>query len=192
MLKRHIAENRIKYLCGVVLFVIGVVCGCVALSKLPTDKTESLTSFFSLSAEQGRNTTFISVYKRCLADNFKCSVIFLILSFTLYTCWLCLGLSFIKGFTAGFTSGFLIKNYGVHGLVYTLLGIVPSSLLHATIRIFAAVVCINFSCSRIKSRALGAREALGVVPPLLIVFCIMSVFSLYDALISPSLFKSLF
>ena len=192
MLNRHIADNRIKYLCGVFLFVAGVVWGCSSVMRFTPEKLSGLVSFFSSSAEQGRTATFISVYKRCLIENFKCVFIFLILSFTSYTCWLCLGLSFIKGFSSGFTATFLIKNYGVHGVVYTLLGICPSMVLHVVVRLFAAVVCINFACDRIRSKALGARAALGVVPPLAVIWVIMCAFSLYDAFISPPLFKSLF
>lgn len=162
------------------------------MSKLPTEDVSSLAAFFTSSAEQGRGAAFVSVYKRCLLDNLKIIVVFFILSLTLYTCWLCYALPLLKGFTAGFTAMFLIKNYGVHGLVYTLLGILPSSLIQILVRVFATVVCINFSHDRMKRRDLGARAALGITPSLAVVYGIMAVFSLYDALVAPTLFKTLF
>ena len=162
------------------------------MTKLSPENSVNLTTFFSSSAEQGKTASFISVYKRCLVDNLKSILVFFILSLTLYTCWLCFALPFLKGFTSGFTIMFLISNYGVHGLVYALLGIFPSSVMNVFVRVFATVICINFSCDRMKRRDLGARAAFGITPPLAVVYCVMSVFSLYDALVAPALFKTLF
>ena len=191
-MKKHIADNRVKYICGMILFAVGAVWGSIAMSKLPPDDVSSLTSFFSSSAEQGRGAAFISVYKHCLLDNLKTIFIFFILSLTLYTCWLCFVIPLLKGFTSGFTAAFLVKNYGVHGLVYALLGIMPSSAIQVFVRVFSTVVCINFAGDRMRRRDLGARAAFGIMPSLAVVYCVMAIFSLYDALVAPALFKTLF
>lgn len=111
---------------------------------------------------------------------------------TAYSAWCCAAIPAIKGFSAAFTSAFLIANYGAHGVAYVLLAIVPAAVLMFPLHFFTAVVCINFAASRRRSGDVGARAAMGIVPALTIIYTVMAVCSLYDAIISPVIFKNMF
>ncbi len=166
--------------------------GCSTHSSLSADNAQSLVVHFSESAVDGVKATFTEVFKNCLISNLKYILIYFVLSMTAYSAWCCVTVPAVKGFAAGFTSSFLIANYAAHGVAYVLLAILPSALLVLPVHFFAAVVCINFATDRRKRGDIGARAAMGIVPALAIIFTVMAVCSLYDALISPFIFKNLF
>ncbi|MBQ6998872.1 MAG: stage II sporulation protein M [Clostridia bacterium] len=190
--KEHIRNNSVKYILCIILLLAGTCVGCSRHSTLSADNAQSLVTYFSESAVDGAAATFTEVFKNCLISNLKYTVAYFVLSMTAYSAWCCVAVPAVKGFAAGFTSAFLIANYAAHGVAYVLLAILPSCLLILPMHFFAAVVCINFAADRRKRRDIGARAAMGIVPALAIIFAVMAVCSLYDALISPFIFKNLF
>ncbi len=191
-LKKHIMNNSIKYILCLILLITGICFGCSAHSRLTQEKAQSLVTYFSESVAQSTSVHFTEVFKNCLISNFKYILIYFILSMTVYSSWCCLGVVAAKGFAVGFTSDFLIANYAAHGVAYVLLAILPSSLLILPLHFFTAIVCINFATDRHKRKDIGARAAMGIVPAIVIIYTIMAVCSLYDAVISPLIFKNMF
>ncbi len=161
------------------------------MARLSDDKAQALVEYFSASAE-GADSTFTEVFKSCLIVNFKYILLYFVLSLTVYTAWCCAAIPGIKGFAAGFTSVFLIKNYGAHGVVYALLAILPATVMVLPVYLFASAVCINFAAGRRKRGEAGARTAIGIVPALAVIYAAMGVCSLYDTVIVPFIFKNLF
>lgn len=170
----------------------GICTGCAMLLRLPDDKARALVSYFSESAANGETATFAKVFKSCLLINMKYVMLYFLMSLTVYSSWLCPTVSGYKGFSVGFTSAFLIKNYGAHGVAYFMLAIIPAAVLAVPVHLFTSVVCINFAAGRRKRSEVGARAALGIVPALVIIYTVMVLCSLYDVIIAPVIFRNLF
>lgn len=188
----HIHDNSAKYILGIILTLAGVCTGCAVMMRLPADRAQALVAYFSESAAKGETVAFTRVFKSSLISNMKYLLLYFVLSLTVYSSWLCVAIPGYKGFAAGFTAVFLIRNYGAHGVAYTMLAIVPSTALIIPVYLFTSAVCINFATDRRKRGEVGARAALGMVPALMIVYAVMAVFSLYDVIVAPAIFRSLF
>ena len=159
--------------------------------RMNTDAEKVLVDYF-MSASKNADASFEASFKSCVMTNLKYILTFFVLSMTIYSSWLCVAVSGIKGFMAGFTATFLIKNYGTYGVIYTVLAIAPSTFIMIPVLLFGAVVCINFAADRRKNKAAGMKSALKIVVPLIIIYSAMTVCSLYDSIITPLIFKNLF
>ncbi len=162
------------------------------MQRLTPDRAQALVEYFSASAAPVTSAAFADVFKACLISNFKYTVLYFVLSLTVYTAWCSCIIPAVKGFTAGFTAVFLIKNYAAHGVAYTFLAILPSAVISLPVYLFASAVCINFAAGRRRRGEVGARAAFGIVPALTVIYTVMAVCSLYDAAIAPFIFKNLF
>ncbi len=191
-LKEYIRNNSVKYIACIVLLVIGVCIGSSSYINLNQEKAQLLVNYFSDSVTDGKTAVFTEVFKNCLLSNMKYILVYFLFSTTVYISWACLLVGAAKGFATGFTSAFLILNYASNGVAYVLLAVVPSLLLVLPVHCFTASVCINFAADRHKRGDIGARAAMGIVPALLIIYTIMCVCSLFDAVISPLIFENMF
>jgi len=193
-LKNHIETNIGKYILASVLFIAGVCIGAVMLINLPDENAQALTTYFSGFTTPGSDgdIEFTNILKSCMVANLKYMAVYFALSLTFYSAWLCMGVPAAKGFASGFTCAFLIKNYGFRGVIYSLISIAPSTAALLPVYLFAAIVCINFASQRRKRGEVGARSAVAVIPALAVIYCIMTVCSLFDVFISPVIFKYVF
>ena len=162
--------------------------------KLDGEKSGELVGYLSdfISVGDNENIAFGNVLKSCMLLNLKYICTYFFLSLTVYSAWLCPFVPGYRGFASGFTCTFIIKNYGFKGALYSLLSVIPSITLMFPVYVFTAVVCINFAAGRRKKGEAGIRSAAGIVPALAVIYCIMTVTSLFDAFISPVIFKYIF
>lgn len=189
--REHIEDNAGKYILGIIIFLVGICIGVSFMAGIDIEKEQELVTYFA-SAAKGVNASFNSVLKVCLINNFKYIAVYFVMSLTVYSAWLCIAVVGAKGFVAGFTATFLIKNYGAHGVIYTLLAIAPATIIVLPVLLFASAVCINFAIERRKTGAMGMKPALGIVPALVVIYSVMAICSLYDVIIAPLVFKNLF
>lgn len=162
--------------------------------KIDGENSAELVKYFSdfISLGNNEDIAFGSVLKACMLLNLKYICTYFVLSLTVYSSWLCPLVPAYRGFASGFTCTFIIKNYGLKGVLYSLLSVIPSITLMFPVYVFATVVCINFASERHRKGEAGIRSAAGVLPALVIIYCIMTVTSLFDAFISPVIFKYIF
>lgn len=185
----HIRINSGKYILSVLLFIIGIIIGVMSLIKSDVELCRELVEFFESS---DKSSTFSGVFKRCLAGNVKCVLLYFILSATVYTVWFSTVIAGAKGFFAGFTSAFLITNYAADGILYVLFAILPSALLFLPVYCLASSTCINFTLEKRKRGEKGMAETLKIVPALIFILLFMVFCSLYDVFISSFVFRQLF
>jgi stage II sporulation protein M len=71
-----------------------------------------------------------------------------------------LGVVFFKGFSLGFTVGFLVKEKAVSGILLSIISILPQNLVYIPLLILWSVVGINFSVHIARGRP-GSAISLG-------------------------------
>lgn len=193
-LKEHIKNNGAKYIVGVFLFAVSVFAGSYVMANLPDESSAGLVRYFSgfVSTGKSNDIAFGKILKACTLSNIKYIAAYFLLALTVYSSRASLLIPAYKGFASGFTCTFIIKNYGLGGVLYSVLSVIPSITLLFPIYLFASVVCINFAQQRRAEGRAGVRSAVEILPALAVIFCAAMLVSVFDAFISPVVFKYVF
>ena len=198
ILKKVYLEGRTHILIFlVIIFVIGIIFGAVAVSRLQPSLNRNLYNTFS---------SFISSYD---SINYENSVLINELAAVYYSSlliiWL-LGLSvvvmplipcwiLIKGFAFGFSIAFLTRYFQLKGVLLSILGLLPQNLISIPVYIMAGVIAISFSL-----RVIGyfrGRNQLSLVDfidyslKMLLLGIILFVSILLEVFVSPFLFEKI-
>ncbi|NLM52564.1 MAG: stage II sporulation protein M [Firmicutes bacterium] len=155
----HLQENIKVYLFVFIFFTAGIIAGSLSVYWLAAEQVEELNQvFFSfvdyLSGQKPLNQMLI--LKQSLLQN----GLFLLLL------WLCgnlffgfifvLGAMFYRGFTIGFTVGFLAQQNGLAGVMFAAAAVLPQNLLFVPAAVVAAAFAFSFSwllfCRRFGGR----------------------------------------
>ena len=128
----HIRENIAVYSAVTILFILGVTGGALAVRRLDSGQINELNSILGnfrdyLSVDKPLNQA--AILKRSLLQN----GLFILLL------WLCgsfapgfipaAALVFYRGFTIGFTVGFLARRSALGGIIFALAAVLPQNLL---------------------------------------------------------------
>jgi|CZCB01.1.fsa_nt_gi stage II sporulation protein M len=189
----HIRENIAVYSAVTILFILGVTGGALAVRRLDSGQINELNSILGnfrdyLSVDKPLNQA--AILKRSLLQN----GLFILLL------WLCgsfapgfipaAALVFYRGFTIGFTVGFLARRSALGGIIFALAAVLPQNLLFVPATIAAGV--FSFSASlllldrRLQHRRLPYRS---FFPEYTLAIFLAALFlvagSLAEALITP-------
>lgn len=156
-LKQHISENRWQYLLLALIFLVGVLVGDYKSLGLTNGVKSHLLALIDDYLQGGVNVdldkqvilfnSFINQGKSVIAVWF--------LGLTIIGMPLILGVVFLKGFSLGFTIGFLIKERGILGILITMLSILPQNLIYIPLLIVWSVLGINFTLYITRGRQLS-------------------------------------
>lgn len=151
---KHIRENSILYLVFLILFSLGIGLGAFWVRNLSVESKDLLirylNGFFSLIP--GGTLSNGSIFKTSFINNIVPAVLLFIFGFTY------LGIVFsslyiiFKGFCFGFSVAFLVAGYGSNGLLFSLVSLLPHSIILIPGTIFLCAVCLQFSLYLLKYR----------------------------------------
>lgn len=199
MIAAHIRKNRVLYLAALTVFCIGVVLGAGTVNTVSDAARDELGGYFQnfLTSAQGQEIDFLGVLQICVGSNLKYVLFSLLLSLTVFTLPLHAALLGVKGFSIGFTVGFLIRLYQWRGVLYGFLAVLPSAALTVPICAMIAVLCVNHCMEARRNRErLDFREKRAafwmLAVTLALSFALLCVASLADAFLSPLVIKLLF
>lgn len=199
MVAEHIRKNRVLYLAALVVFCIGVALGAGSVNTVSDAAREELSGYFNnfLVGTEGQDVDFLGVLQVCAGSNLKYVLFSLLLSLTVFTLPLHAVLLGIKGFSVGFTVGFLIRVYAWRGVVYGLLAALPAAVLSVPVCAMIAVMCVNHCVEARKNRdrfsVKEKRAAFWVLAATLgLLFAMLCLASLFDAFLSPVVIRLLF
>ncbi|KNF07421.1 stage II sporulation protein M [Gottschalkia purinilytica] len=152
-LKKHIRDNIILYFILVLSLMIGIASGAITINMLnPTQKKELidfLNSFFRVLNTNIDNSVLL---KHSLENNIYIFLIVLILGISIIGGPLILGVVLLRGFIIGFTVGFLVKEVGMKGVLFSTLVIVPQNIFIIPWILIASAISLCFSLRIIKNK----------------------------------------
>lgn len=199
MVAEHIRNNRVWYLAALVVFCIGVTLGAGTVNTVTDTTRDDLGRYFNnfLINAKGQDIDFLAVLRVCAGGNLKYILFSLMVSLTVFTLPLHAALLGIKGFSVGFTVGFLIRAYAWRGVVYGLLAALPAAVLSVPVCAMAAVMCVNYCLEARQNRERYSvkekRAALWVLTATLgLLYALLCLSSLFDAFLSPVVIRFLF
>lgn len=151
---QHLRKNNWHYILLTLILVLGIFLGYQKVYILTDDVRSHLLELINnylLGGYKGDHI-FFSAYIQQLKS------IFLIwfLGLTVIGIPLILGVIFIRGFSLGFTIGFLIQEKGSAGVIISIISILPQNIVYLPLIIAWGLIAINFSLYIVKGREVGS------------------------------------
>ncbi|NLZ38824.1 MAG: stage II sporulation protein M [Firmicutes bacterium] len=187
----HLEENIGIYLFVTAVFTVGIIAGSLAVSLLTAEQLTELNQIFFnfldyLTLDEPLNQTFI--LQRSLMQNgifllliWFCGSIFF--GFILILVGIC-----YRGFTIGFTVGFLAQQGALRGILFSLAAILPQNLIYVPAIIVAGAVSVSSSLFLLRSRLHKKSPAAIFMRYSALIFIIALTFavgSLIEAMVTP-------
>ncbi|TCL40087.1 stage II sporulation protein M [Anaerospora hongkongensis] len=160
-LRQHITDylkaNIVAYFFMILIFIIGVVAGSLAVKTLPDEQKTELLSylhvFFQGLSTGAENMQDAKLLNNVLFNNAKTIGLIWLLGFTVIGIPFILFIIFTRGFIIGFTVGFLVNEYIMKGLVFSLVSVLPHNFFAMPALLAAGVSAISFSLLLVRQRA---------------------------------------
>ncbi len=193
LIMNDLKKDKSIYLSLLIALLISFIFGMFFITILSsTDKVtlkEYITNFFT-SIKQGK---IISLYKTLINNNLGI-LITAILAFSVVLFPLVIVIIFYKGFTLAFTITSLIYTFKIKGIILAIVYVFPSLIFNL---VFYFIMCYySFKLSLILFNKVINKDATNINKFLkkylvIILVCIafVSLFSLYDTYLLPSLIK---
>lgn len=184
--KKYLQKNFIIYIVVLCVFVTAVILGAVKASKLTSEEVSDLTLVTGEVFSDTFNSDYPLIVKRSIIDNLKIILICLICSFSVFTMLSCVGVAAFKGFSTGFTAGFIISQYKLKGLLYILSSVVPHCIFEIPILLFMCGVCISFAVANRNARG----GAINFFTVMFMIFLSLTFLSICDGFFSSFIIRT--
>ena len=151
--KRHFQNNFIMYFIVIIFCIVGIIIGAILINRLTPEQNHSIIKRFNWVFDYQNMEGSMSILKSRLVDNAIFSIAIWLIGFTGLGIFIIPLMISWKGGVIGFTVGFLIKEFGVKGLMYSLAGLLPSYLI--ILPAILATAALGLSNSRDANRTRG-------------------------------------
>lgn len=184
-IKLHIKENKWHYIILTLFFSLGIFLGYHKVYSLSGEVREHLLSLINnyllggFRGELSANHIFSSAYIQQL----KSIILIWFLGLTVIGIPLIIGVIFFRGFSLGFTLGFLINEKASAGVIISILSILPQNIIYIPLVIVLSLIAINFSIYIVKGRDIGGLPLTKGLIRYLLILLIFSVVVLSGVLI---------
>jgi len=153
-LGEHIKNNRWQYVLITLIFVLGILMGDFKVDGLEGGVRSHLLSLLDGYLNDGitQGISGESILLRAFINQGKSILLIWFLGLTVIGMPLILALVFLKGYSLGFTVGFLVQEKAGAGIIVAILSILPQNLVYLPLIIIWAVVGVNFSVYLARGR----------------------------------------
>lgn len=190
-IKQHISDNRWQYLLLTLIFLIGLIMGNYKVLNLEAGVKSHLANLLNnyLSQDMPGSLDSRAIFLGAFINQARMVFIIWLLGLTVIGFPLILAAIFYRGFSLGFTTGFLIHERAGAGVVITILSILPQNLIYVTFLLIWAVIGINFTIYLVKGRninTLPLGTGLITYTALMVVFLLVFLIGAFiEAYLSP-------
>jgi stage II sporulation protein M len=187
----HIKANRWQYLLISIIFLTGLISGSYRADYLDGAVRSHLLNLvdnYLRGSSQGDLAGSQLLFYAFLNQT-KTIVLIWFLGLTVIGMPLILGICFLKGYSLGFTVGFLVQERAGVGILISLLAILPQHLLYIPLLIIWSVAAIKFSVAITVGRNASAlsmgRALLAFTAQMLLFLLFVLAGALIEAYFSP-------
>lgn len=190
--KEYIKEHHTLFMISFILWICAVFMGIYISFTSDAALSESIREYISssLSSQNG----FLSVFKNGVITNFKYSMALIISAMSVIFIPFTLFLIAFKGFSAGFTSMFLIRLYGISGLGTSLTAVVIPLFFSLPVLFMMFVSSLYTPIYTFKKKSeISAEEKWKIqfsyIIKIFILFLLLCLVTVFEALVSPVCFS---
>ncbi len=161
-IKKHISANRWQYIFITIIFAGGLIVGNYKVPGLEggvrNHLLDLIDNYLQGNSQGSMNGSKLLFY--AFLNQAKTLIGIWFLGLTVIGMPLILGIVFLKGFSLGFTIGFLVQEKASLGILVSVLSILPQNLMYIPLFIIWSVVGIKFSIFIAAGRQ-GSNVSLG-------------------------------
>lgn len=195
----HFSENKLTYIIVIILFITAVCFGTYTSGTLDNYKYEKLREYIQSFIDLAKNNPEVDnnkIFLISFLNNIKLVLLMWIFSMTFLGIFVAVLIVTFKGFSIGFTSGFIINCLTLKGISFTFFTILPKNIIEIPAYIILTVICINYTITmfgkknkrRIKNKDSSISEHFFKIT---LIILVLSISSLIEAYFSP-IFLDLF
>lgn len=151
---QHIQGNILTYFFVIMFFLIGISSGAFTTKALTESENKELIAYLEnfFRIVDTKVIDKFAILKQSLINNLQTGVLIWILGVTIIGVPLILLLIALRGFIIGFTVGFIIKQKGLRGLIFSIFSLLPQNIIIIPGVIILGVLGISFSIMLIKNK----------------------------------------
>jgi stage II sporulation protein M len=198
-LQEYFRENMGTYILITALFTGGVLAGALSLRGLGAEQQLLLNRYFGYFIESFNDPGAVdqgAVFRQALILNFQYLFLTWFMGIFLFGFPIIGGLVGLRGFSLGFTVGFLVQRASLRGVLFAAGSVLPHNLILIPALIAGSVTGFSFSWLRLRcyleKRPCSLREHLGPYSMMFfLVGLLLAAAVLVEAYISPVFLKLL-
>lgn len=196
-LKEYVKGNLGLYILLTALFIFGVVFGSLRVKAMPASQSQNIFDHVNAFVNNVDSITIDSseVFNITLANNLKTASILSIAGLSIIGVPLIFILIFFRGLSLGYATGFLIKQFGTKGIIFSLIAIFPQNIIIIPTLISIGVASLIFPRSILNSNKISAQSNSYLILGyflLVLFFCLLLLIAcLIESYISSNLIKFL-
>jgi stage II sporulation protein M len=192
----HVKKNSIAYLLTIFILITGIMAGAFTVISLPSQQKNYLSKFLQefFHSQQNLPINHWAIFRHSLWQHFTTAFFIWIFGFFIWGSPFILALIGIRGFYFGFTIGFMVEHYKFGGVLFSLLCILPQSIIYVPCYIAMVIIALLYSTAGLGRggftyfRAQGRNNPGIYTTKLSLVFFILLIGVLIETFISPLLF----
>ncbi|MBS4007982.1 MAG: stage II sporulation protein M [Clostridium sp.] len=194
----HIRSQWFLYMLVILIFTLGVVAGALSVRLLDEGQSRELNEYFYgfveyLAEEQPMSQSLI--LQRSVLQNGKYVLLLWLCGAVFFGFVFALGAVLYRGFTIGFTVGFMAEQNTVQGILFAVGAVLPQNLLFVPLTVVAGVLSVSFSLLLLRRRMTRKQIPLGpyffqYTMALSLVALAFIIGSLVEAMITPVFMKA--
>ncbi|NLJ41687.1 MAG: stage II sporulation protein M [Clostridiales bacterium] len=152
----HIKAHTTIYLIILFVFISGIMAGAFTVLSLPPQQRLNTGNFLQEFFKSGQNLSINRwiIFKSALWQHLITILLVWFFSLFIWGSPFILVIIGIKGFSFGFTVGFMVEYYGFGGFLFSLLCILPQSLIYVPCYLGIGILSLLFS-----TLSLGGKNA---------------------------------
>ena len=199
-IQEYFRENRGMYILIIAFFTGGVLAGALALRGLEKNQLLQLNCYFvafveSLAGGSGAPDQG-AIFRQALSLNFRYLLLTWFLGFFVFGFPLVAALVGLRGFSLGFTVGFLVSRDSFKGVLFAAGAVLPHNLILVPSLIIGSATAFSLSLFRLRcyleKRPSPLREQFGSYSFIfLLIGLLMGAAILIEAYIAPAFIKLL-
>lgn len=184
------------YVIALVTMVAGIFFGNWGASTLDINQATQLSTYLDMFVSEvgSIDVDQPQLVKATITNNLIFIGIIYLLGLTVIGAPVILALLFARGFSLGFTVGFLTNERAGDGIIIAISSVLPQNLLLLPAVYLAGVAALSFSClliGRLRNSRLPVLPGLvGYHCLIVIVSCIAAAAGLVEAFVTPELIKT--
>ncbi|WP_461204374.1 stage II sporulation protein M [Clostridium sp. DL1XJH146] len=198
-LRGKFEENTFLYIITLICFCTGIVLGIYSVKYMgvyeKTDLCNYILDFFNKLKDS--NISSNGIFLQTIKNNLIIIIIIWFLGLTIIGTPIILLLNLFKGFSFGFSIGFVLNQMGTKGIWLAVINIVPQNLIYLPCIVISSVLAMDFSIKllNMNSYKSGKNCVVSSVTSytfnFLIITLIMFIGFFFEAYIAPNIMKFL-
>lgn len=178
-LKKNVQKNILIYIIVFLVFVLSVIFGSLKSAELETEQYKILKELTDdIFASDDINYSYI--VKTGIVDNLKIITFIFLCSLSYVASFFSFITVAYKGFAVGFTSGFVLYEYGTKGILYLLSTVVIEGIIKLPVMMNLCATCVNYALEKRKHK----ENCVAYLGYIIIVFLIMMCLSIINGIVS--------